>query len=153
VIDIYYSAFESCSLSSISIPAGLVDIGFIDSDRLPNLSSFNVDADNQFFQSRSGVLFSKDGAILYKVPNRITDSYIIPDGVRAIRGYAFWQGSLTSITILAATPPFLPWEAFEGNEPGIVIHVPSGCAASYQAADGWANNPSYSNYVRTVVSP
>lgn len=55
--------------------------------------SFTVDADNPYFCSVDGVIFSKDMTVLVAYPNyRAQDGeYVIPDGVKTIRSCAFFM--------------------------------------------------------------
>ena len=87
----------------------------------------------------------------------------LPEGLEAIDMYAFFGSKLTSlvipstvtklgysafaynedlevITMLPTTPPTLEAELPFGEcEALTAIYVPTGCAAAYQAADGWTN--------------
>jgi len=59
---------------------------------LPNLCYINASADNPYYCSKDGVLYSKDGTNLVAFPHGKTcqnDMFIIPDGVKQIGKYAF----------------------------------------------------------------
>ena len=64
-----------------------------------NASAFSVDADNESFSVKDGVLFSKDGTTLVAYPNgKAGDSYDIPEGVENITTYCFLHSSLKEVT-------------------------------------------------------
>ncbi len=61
---------------------------------LENLKQFTVDDENHFFKCVEGVLFSKDGTVLYRYPNGIdATTYKVPDGVKTIGDSAFAANS------------------------------------------------------------
>ena len=54
------------------------------------LQKFTVDAENPYFKSIDGVLFSKDGTVLYRYPRGLdAEEYKVPDGVKIIGDSAF----------------------------------------------------------------
>ena len=56
----------------------------------PMLENIVVDEDNQTFKSVDGVLYSKNGQILYRYPsNKAGTSFATPDSVQEIGMYAF----------------------------------------------------------------
>ncbi len=69
--------------------------------------------------------------------NTVLSSVVLPAGIEKIDYYAFRNcSSLSSISILAATPPTIGNRAFEGIADSIV-YVPADAIALYQEADGW----------------
>ena len=96
-----YAFYGASSLTSIAIPEGISLIGFDAFSATSSLTSFTVSGSNTNYKSVSGVLFTKDGAIILAYPNgKIGSSYTIPDGVIIIMENAFFGAtSLTSITI------------------------------------------------------
>ena len=62
-------------------------------------SAFSVDADNENFSVKDGVLFSKDGTVLLAYPNgKAGDSYDIPEGVEELGYECFFYSSLKEVT-------------------------------------------------------
>ena len=87
-------AFVGCSaLTDFSIGSGLEELGegvFT----LSSLKRFTVSDANPFFKSVDGVLFSKDGTVLYAYPRmREEPCYTVPAGVKRIANYAFAHSS------------------------------------------------------------
>lgn len=114
------SAFQGCPLTSLSIPGKVTKLGSrfmsgtkIESIFLPasfsiydkdvfdcsTLKSFNVDANNEKFKSVDGVLFSKSGKTLYKVPTSYGSSYTVPEGVENLYAYSFSECKATKVTL------------------------------------------------------
>ena len=62
-------AFDGCSeITSINIPASITSIAADAFNGCTSLESFSVDSKNPAYSSRSGILYSKDGKTLVKVP-------------------------------------------------------------------------------------
>ena len=95
-------AFLHCkSLTSITIPEGVTNIGKHAFGNCISLPSINVDAVNNMYASKDGVLFDKNitRLVCYPAGNK-TLNYFIPEGVTSIGESAFEDcASLTSITI------------------------------------------------------
>ena len=95
-------AFFSCSsLASITIPDSVTAIGANPFDCCGKLTDIQVSPDHPALAVIDGVLFSKADKQLVCYPYAFTaESYIIPQGIKAIGDYAFGGcTSLTSITI------------------------------------------------------
>ena len=109
VTRIEYEAFDNCiDLTSITIPDSVTHIGnpilFFHHASFygcTSLVKIDVDANNGNYSSVNGVLFDKDKTKLIRYPEGKADkSYVIPDSVTWIDGYAFYRCTgLTSITI------------------------------------------------------
>lgn len=66
------------------------DVETIRTDVYPMYGNFVVDEENTKYKSVNGVLYSKDGTVLYKVTNTNCDpSFFIPSTVTEIASYAF----------------------------------------------------------------
>lgn len=66
----------------------------------PNLMDISVDETNPIFSSLSGVLFNKHQNMLIRYPSAKVGSYTIPDSVKHIGKWAFYDcAGLTSVTI------------------------------------------------------
>ena len=95
-------AFSDCSaITSISLPASVTDIGYLDLGDCIALASIEVASDNPSYSSLDGVLFNKSGTelIQYTIRNAETN-YTVPDGVSSISDDAFCNCMfLKSVTI------------------------------------------------------
>lgn len=85
------SAFIDCDfLSSVEISPNVSSIGLRCFSECNALEEIYVDSDNPVYKDRDGVLFSKDGTVLYCYPLGMSNSsYNVPSGVEEIAGYAF----------------------------------------------------------------
>ena len=64
----------------------------------PGKMIFEVKRGNAHLKAIDGVLYSKHGTILYKVPEIKTGHFIVPDGVETIFEYAFANSQIDSVT-------------------------------------------------------
>ena len=100
VIQIGTGAFYECtSLTSITIPDSVTNIGF-EAFSCKSLTNIEVDTNNQYYKSIDGNLYTKDGKTLVQYARGKADiSFIIPDSVISIGDWAFaYCTNLTSIT-------------------------------------------------------
>jgi len=99
VTDIGSSAFQKSGLTSITIPSSVTYIGEF-AFSTDTLTSFSVDPDNPVFSSKDGILYDKEQTTLLVYPRgREYTAFIVPDGVTAIKAWAYYNGNLTSISI------------------------------------------------------
>ncbi|MBE6686090.1 MAG: hypothetical protein E7591_02550 [Ruminococcaceae bacterium] len=87
-------AFKGCDMNTVTIGKNVKSIG----DRVfyscDNLTAINVSEENPYYSSIDGVLFDTDRKALIKYPVMKTDTeYTIPDFVREIDPYAFFENS------------------------------------------------------------
>jgi len=104
VTTIREDAFHSCkSLTSITIPDHVVLTEIQNSpmfSRCKSLTNISVSANHIRYSSQDGVLLSKDKTTLIRCPEGMTGSYIIPESVKAIRNWAFYNcDAMTSVII------------------------------------------------------
>jgi hypothetical protein len=95
------NAFRYChGLTSITIPAGVTDIGITAFSDCNSLLEINVETDNPAYTSEDGILFNRTRDTLLQCPAGKQGDYIIPDSVTCIGESAFSSCSaLTSIAI------------------------------------------------------
>lgn len=85
--------FSGCvNMKSFNIPATLKDIGDAPFLGCMGLEEITVDEKNPSYTVNDGVLYSKDGEILYFYPPAKSEtSFTVPDGVKIIYDAAFFQ--------------------------------------------------------------
>ena len=103
VTSIMRGAFYECrNLTSITIPAGITNIGndYLVFEGCTSLAEINVDENNDNYSSLNGVLFNKDRNELIKYPEGKSGNYIIPVSVTSIGSRSFFGCfGVTSITL------------------------------------------------------
>ena len=94
--------FSGCSgFTTIDIPSSVVKISGCSFGGCGNIKDINVDENNRYYKSVDGVLYSKNGTILYKYPaGKANTNFVIPSEVRHIGENAFGGcQNLLNITI------------------------------------------------------
>ncbi|MBO4913857.1 MAG: leucine-rich repeat domain-containing protein, partial [Oscillospiraceae bacterium] len=94
-------AFENCvKLSSVTLPASMTEVYSRAFSGCIALNEFKVASRSESFFAQDGVLFSKNMETLVMYPTGKTDdSYVIPDGVKALGNYAFFGARLKTVSI------------------------------------------------------
>ena len=93
-------AFSGCSrLTSVYIPKSCTSVGNGAFGNCYRLLSIEVDPENENYASSDGGLFNKDYTTLVQCPAGKEGDYIIPESVRRIEEYAFYNNRLSSISI------------------------------------------------------
>lgn len=131
VISIRSSAFSYCSsLKSIRMPKGL-----------------KSDWGNSCFRydTRLTEVIFPDGFSFHSIPSYAFDgctslpSITIPASIENVHNGAFSNcKSLSTVTVLAGTPPKLASDAFDNCAALAHINVPAESVAAYKAAPGWS---------------
>ena len=82
-------AFYVTGIQEIVVPEGVSDIGMFAFANCQNLNEIQVEAENNNYKSRDGVLYTKDGKTLVSCPGIGRKQYTVPDGVETILAGAF----------------------------------------------------------------
>ena len=81
---------EASEIRAVSIPATVTTLAERLFYGLPFLESVEVDPGNPTYESRDGVLFEREGAVLICYPaGKPEERYVIPEGTRALADDAF----------------------------------------------------------------
>ena len=117
-------AFQACnSLTSVTIPASVKSIQFAAFSALPSdklrkaysLTQYNVAADNAYYKSVDGALYSKDGSTLVNYPAARTNTKItVPDGTAKLSDWSFSINANVETIVLPASIEDIQMGAFYG---------------------------------------
>ena len=139
------TAFQYCSgLTSIDIPSGVTSIGSYAFGSCTSLTSITIPSgvttigSHAFYNCNSLTSMiildsvTSIGNSAFESCDSLT-SVIIGNSVTSIGSYAFQCGSLTSVTVLATTPPTLGIGGVFGSHPS-QIYVPCESVNAYKSA-------------------
>ena len=97
------SAFRGSSVTNVTIPSSVTNIGLFAFLRCATLTAIVVETNNPAYSSAEGVLFDKNQTALICCPGGKVGSYTIPDSVTSIWTEAFDSCiSLTNVTLGAS---------------------------------------------------
>lgn len=126
VTSVSINAFYGCyTVKKVTLPSTLQSIGESAFHNCVNLETITISSSNQYFKVVDGVLFSKDGSVLYAYPamKTVTD-YYLPDGVERIGNFAF--SHVRSLRILVMNEGLESIGRSITSCPGLeVTHIPS----------------------------
>ncbi len=155
-----YLCYGMSNLTSITIPENVTSIGEKAFHDCVNLTSVVWDA-KQCKLSGESPFYSYTDSItsitsftfgdkvenippyLCKYMNKLT-SITIPNSVTSIEWNAFSNTGLSSISVLAETPPSITYHTFDGVSFDLPVYIPCGTAEAYQTADCWSE---FENYI------
>ncbi len=85
-----YSAFWGCGIKTINIPENVSYIDIYVFAHCSNLTSITVDANNMYYTSIDGHLYTTSGTMISYATGNTATSFTIPDGITCIRMAAFY---------------------------------------------------------------
>ena len=163
------SAFEGNSrLTSIYIPASVEELGDKAFSICSNLNKLDVDENNTHYAVRNGILCDYSGENALVCPALTAGNVIVPDGVKNIGSYCFYNATgITGVTLPASletigsaafqadymisdihckglNPATFADEStffFVGAYFPVTLHVPSGAAEAY--TNEWVNGGAF----------
>ena len=128
------SAFIGAMFSKLEIHEGVKKIGKRAFVRCNGLETIIVDSNNAFYESKEGVLISKEDKMLIKYPSKKKGlKYVIPDDIEAIGYNAFDSSELSELEIPESTKKI--YCSFLNCENLKIINVKEG-NSYYESGDG-----------------
>lgn len=124
VNEIDNKAFSGCEkITEIFIPKDFTGRFIRESlVNMPGLTAINVDPENELYTSVDGVLFSADMLRLIRYPEKSgRDSYTVPEGVRNINSYSFYNCDTRYIDLPENVSWILSWAFISLNIERITI--------------------------------
>ncbi len=165
-------AFAGCyNVTSLVIPSSIESIGS-HAFSTASMTSITVDANNAFYDSRNGCNAIIEtatntlilGCINTTIPDNVTSigstaflgcnmtSIVIPNSVTSIDNSAFFFcDALTSMTVLATTPPVLGTDVFYDVPTDIPVYVPCGSLEAYQNYNNGEPWGGFTNFIGSVT--
>lgn len=148
------------AFNRIKIPANVMVIDPLSFFGSPNLEYIEVDDGSNYFTEDEGVLYNKDMTKLIIYPIKKNSSkYVIPDGVKYISSYAFWETevaaldipstvlyvggfdsapNLSTLIVRATTPPTLIINNVSSKTfRECMLYVPNECIEDYKNNQFW----------------
>lgn len=137
IVFIQSYAFAGCSsLTEITIPNSVTSIGGVNPfGNCHNLAQITVESGNAYYDSRDNC-----NAIINTSTNCLISgslNSVIPNSVTSLGQDAFYGIPISSLTVLAETPPIVGVYALADVNRDIPIYVPCGSLEAYQNAVGW----------------
>lgn len=152
---------DSSELTDVFLPKTLKKVPYGVFSYSLHIEEFSIDSDNPYFSVVEGALCSKDGKVLYSVPNCSRRSYCVPEGIEMINSEVFGNFhnikslelpsslkeigfsilfdtyNLRSVVVNATIPPNVSGQ-LSGAE-NIMLYVPKNTSAAYKNAVGWSD--------------
>ena len=144
---LYRGLHNDSNIQILNVPQTLTTLGKGTFSRVSTLKAINVDTNNANFKSVDGILYSKDGKILYTYPGgKVTKNYTVLNTVEEISAYAFSGNSnLNSITIPSSVKK-IGYAAFYDDKNLTQINIEEGV----QTIDAWAFS---STKIKSLIIP
>lgn len=119
-------AFRNTDIQEIHIPAATEDIA---GDALPDtLRIITVDAVNPVYYAADNVLFRRDGTLFRYAAGKTEGTYVVPDGVKVIGGYAFENAENLKSVVLPDSVVSIGEDAFYGCSGLLEMTLPDSVA-------------------------
>ena len=111
---LYGNCFYGCSsLRTVTLPESIDYIWDVPFSECTSLESITVDDNNPAYCSADGVLFDKSKTVLIEYPiGRVSETYVVPDSVKEIGPYSFYDCHSLKHIILSETVEQISTDAF-----------------------------------------
>lgn len=118
--------YKNIEMTSLEFPASVETLGANIVDHCFKLTHLEVHADNPFFKSIDGVIYSKDGKTLVLCPPGKTGEFVVPRHATIIAPYAFRTCKKITSIVLPEGIEEIPDGAFIGCWGLEKINLPQG---------------------------
>ena len=88
---------KETAMKTVNVPATVEEIDGLSFVSCNKLEAINVDEDNEYYQSIDGVVFSKDGLVVYAVPQ--AKEFNASEGVVTVAEYAYFGSQMEEIVL------------------------------------------------------
>lgn len=121
--------FSNCyAIKNMNLPESLQSIGELAFSSMSSVENFNISANNAYFCTVDGVLFSKDMSKLYSFPlGKNTTEYVIPESVTTLGTSSFGLCKYLKDIYVHENVTNIEQTMF-GNANHPMVHTPSGSA-------------------------
>lgn len=124
---LYGSTFLDCSsLTSVTLPASVQSVFFTDFSNCPSLREILVESGSSYLKSVDGVLYSRDGSVLIRMPGSREGTFVVPSDVGSIAQGAFATCKLLSNITLPESLTTIGASAFANCDGLTVMEIPQG---------------------------
>ena len=86
-------------LVTLNLPKSTKELSVSNFTECDSLAEINIPQGNELYRSENGVLYSADGKTLVMFPQGRSGSFEVPEGVKNIGKFAFYQSSLSEIKL------------------------------------------------------
>ncbi|MDO4627862.1 MAG: leucine-rich repeat domain-containing protein [Planctomycetia bacterium] len=125
VTEIAKSAVTSFDVSTVTVPETILKIGNNAFGNCYYLTAVHVSPQNPNYAARDGILFSKDYSVLYSCPRTFQGDYVIPETVRKIDSWAFFDCQKLQSVIIPEGVTHLPDAVFYSCENLTSVRLPT----------------------------
>jgi len=115
---------ERGSLKEVNYPKTLRKIPGGLFHNCPEVMEFNIDAENPYFCTIEGAIYTKDGKKLIAVPNAWREDFIVHDGTEEIDGFVFNDFFKLKKIVLPESLKIIGHRAFDGCEALKELRIP-----------------------------
>lgn len=142
LVSIGESAFLECMKLSIlsEIPKGVYAIGE-DAFGCTAVKEYRVSAENLYYASYSGVLYSYDKTTLINYPSGCTnEEFVVPDSVITIGRFAFSRSTFLKRITIPSSVKIIKWSAFSACTGLKQVFIPSSVISMEGAVFSYCTN-------------
>lgn len=128
------------TLKNVVIPKTVKEIASGIFRKSVAMTEIKIDAENPYFCTEDGSLYSKDKTILIAIPYNENKTFVIPDGVQIIKDFVFEGFEKLEHIVLPSSLQIIGHRAFENCKALKSIHLPQSLVSiDFRAFDNCDN--------------